>query len=312
MSLKISVIIPVYNDPGGLGDTLQSLVAQDFPRSRFEVIVVDNGSTDFTHQVARDFAAGHPEIIRVVIEDSIQSSYAARNKGIDLSSGEIICFIDADMTVDRDWLRNVEYLFAAESVYYVGFRVEVTINKKTVVALYNQMRTFLIEHHVKNTDFVPTCCLAVRRDLFRKVGLFNPRLVSGGDLECGNRVKESGVSLRYEPTIVMYHPARATIWSLIKRDLRRGRGISQLSTLYPDRYSGMQSKLRNPLHLLPRRPRFERAPTNMEAFKQNKLTIRMAFYFLELVSKIALGLGYIAEQCRVRRTSNNKKHPTTA
>jgi cellulose synthase/poly-beta-1,6-N-acetylglucosamine synthase-like glycosyltransferase len=303
MSLKISVIIPVYNDPGGLRDTLESLVAQDFPRSRFEIIVVDNGSTDLTHQVASDFATNYPEIMRVVVEDSIQSSYAARNKGIDLSFGEIMCFIDADMTVDKDWLRNVERLLAEKRINYVGFRVEITVNKKTVVALYNQMNGFPVEYYVKDTGFAPTCCLAVRRDLFRKVGLFNPRLVSSGDLEFGNRVKQAGFSLWYEPNIIMYHPARTTIRSFIKKSLRIGRGIYQLSTLYPDRYSGIQSRL------VSRRPRSARTPTNTAAYKQTGLTMKMAFYFLTLVNIIALGLGYLLEQWRMRRTSNNKEHP---
>lgn len=77
-NLSISVIIPVYNDPAGLQDTLQSLVIQESP-GKFEIIVADNGLTDGTVQVAEKYCSRHEGLIKIVVEDNIQSSYAARN-----------------------------------------------------------------------------------------------------------------------------------------------------------------------------------------------------------------------------------------
>ena len=109
--IKVSVVIPVYNDPSGLQDTLESLVAQNFPKDQYEIIVVDNGSTDKTLDVAKMHADKYPQLVKYVIEDNIQSSYAARNKGIIVAKGELISFIDADMTVREEWLIKIQSIF---------------------------------------------------------------------------------------------------------------------------------------------------------------------------------------------------------
>ncbi|NLE46605.1 MAG: glycosyltransferase family 2 protein, partial [Chloroflexi bacterium] len=100
----VSVIVPVYNDMQGVRILTQALLAQDYPDSAFEVILVDNNSTDGTLDVLRDIRQEHPERIRVAIEDSVRSSYAARNKGIEVARGEILAFTDADCIPKQDWL----------------------------------------------------------------------------------------------------------------------------------------------------------------------------------------------------------------
>ena len=88
----VSVIVPVYNDPEGIRDCLTALSEQSYPDDRYEVIVVDNGSTDSTRSVISEF----PVTFR--IEDEIQGSYAARNTGIANAHGDVFGFVDADCT----------------------------------------------------------------------------------------------------------------------------------------------------------------------------------------------------------------------
>ncbi|MFW6116618.1 MAG: glycosyltransferase [bacterium] len=233
MNPWVSVIVPVYNDPAGLRDTLVWLVAQDFPETQFEVIVADNGSTDATRELAAYFATEHPGTVRVVVEDRIRSSYAARNAGIRASSGEVLCFRDADMTVDTDWVSSVARLFVADGPDYVGFRVDIVADRNTLAALYNRMTGFPVERYIREDAFAPTCCLAVRREVIDRVGCFDHRLVSSGDKEFGNRVKGAGFHLDYEPGIVMRHPARATMSLLLRKSYRIGKGQRRLSVLHP-------------------------------------------------------------------------------
>jgi glycosyltransferase involved in cell wall biosynthesis len=84
----VSVIIPVYNDPGRIRVALEALLHQTYPADAYEVIVADNGSTDETPGVVDEFDKKRPGLVRMVVEDKIQSSYAARNKALAAARGE--------------------------------------------------------------------------------------------------------------------------------------------------------------------------------------------------------------------------------
>lgn len=104
MGTPVSVIIPVYN-PGdvSLRKCLESLTAQSYPD--IEIVVVNDGSTDGSDGVCREFAASDRRIKYICQENAGVS--AARNKGIDISAGEYICFVDSDDYVDPDYVRSM-------------------------------------------------------------------------------------------------------------------------------------------------------------------------------------------------------------
>ena len=97
-SYKVSVIIPVYNDKRGIKKCLKSLLEQNYNKELYEIIIVDNGSTDGT----KEFLKKSP--VKFLEENDIQSSYASRNKGIKHSKNEILCFTDSDVIVDKNWI----------------------------------------------------------------------------------------------------------------------------------------------------------------------------------------------------------------
>lgn len=231
----ISVIIPAYNDSEGLQTTVNSLVAQDTATS-YEVIVADNGSTDSTQQVAIDFQQRYPDIVKLVVEDEKQGSYAARNKAIEIARGDILCFIDADMTAPPHYLEEICRVFKESQADYVGCRVEVYSEKKTLAAKYNQISGFKVDVDLKKNHFVPTCCLSVKADIFQKVGNFDARLESGGDYEFGNRVYRAGLKQVYTDSVTLKHPARWKFRSLMNKSKRVARGICQLAYYYPEQY----------------------------------------------------------------------------
>ncbi len=280
-----SVIVPVYEDPAGVAQTLRSLVEQTYSRERHEIVVVDNDSTDDTRSVVRSYAREHDHVT-MAVEDDVQSSYAARNTGVRESSGTVCAFVDADMTVEEDWLESVVERFRKDDVAYLGCDVEIRVppGEETVFARYNRASGFPVEYDIEVKRFAPTCCLSVRRSVFEEVGTFDQRLTSGGDYEFGNRVSASGVDLHYAPDIVQYHPARSSLRSLVKKSLRQGRGVGQLQRYYPDRYGRPG---------IPPRPDGSHVDsTDDESIPSHE---RVVFELLGLLLLAVRGVGYYGE-----------------
>ena len=102
--MRFSIVVPAYNEAAYLGRALDSLLHQDY-NGRYEVIVVDNNSTDGTAAIAAQY--GVP-----VVKEPQQGVCAARQRGVDCATGEIIISTDADTTQPRDWLRTIDARFA--------------------------------------------------------------------------------------------------------------------------------------------------------------------------------------------------------
>jgi len=182
---SISIIIPVYNDLEGIQTTIDSIFPQ-LVDSQANLVVVDNASTDQTPSVVRDY---DDDQITLYHETDIQSSYAARNTGIQNTDSDVLAFVDADMTVPEDWLEAALNEFQSSNADYMGCNVNLTLPENpTLAARYDNHTGFPIEQYLKHQQFAPTCCLFVRRAVFEDVGLFDHRLTSGGDKEFGNRV----------------------------------------------------------------------------------------------------------------------------
>lgn len=228
-SARISVIIPVYNDPEGVRATLESLLSQR-ETPPYEVAVVDNDSTDNTKEVISEFETQHPDIVRYLSETDVQSSYAARNTGIKHTSGDVVVFIDADMTVRETWITDIYEAFHDSDVDYLGYNVKMYVprGEDTLWAEYDVAMGLPVGHYLRNKNFAPTCALAVRREVFDIVGCFDENLVSGGDKEFGGRVHDAELSMEYESDIVVCHPARTTFRSHTKKAARIGKGQAQL------------------------------------------------------------------------------------
>jgi len=224
----ISVVVPVYNDPDGIQDTLESIQKTTYPPENYEVIVIDNQSTDHTKKVIEEFSNKY-ENIRLFSENTFQSSYAARNKGVSKSSGEIVAFIDSDMLVPDSWLSDIYNYFYENRADYVGCNVQIFLpdNYNSIVGRYNKSVRFPVALYIKNMNFAPTSCLVVRRSVIEEVGLFDQRLTSGGDIEFGHRVAESGYIQKFAKEISVYHPARVSLRENIKKSVRLGKGREQ-------------------------------------------------------------------------------------
>lgn len=287
----------MYNDPNGLNDTLKSLVVQDILPENFEIIVVDNVSKDNTLDVAESFARKYPGLVRVIVEKHVQSSYAARNKGIDASEGSIIAFIDADMSVEKDWLSKIIHSLEKNQVEYFACKVEIYLKEKNIFGLYNKMTGFPVKDYLINHHFAPTCCLITRKSVFDKVGLFDSELISGGDYEFGNRVFEAGYKFYYNDSIVMSHPARSSFKQLFNKFFRTGRGIRQIISYHPKYYKEIGRSILHLQYYLPDKPLgFSKNMKRYKIWNQSSLLIKIGFYLISWEVKLATQLGYAYEK----------------
>jgi glycosyltransferase involved in cell wall biosynthesis len=254
MAPFLSVVIPVYNDPGGLETTLSSLVRQTFSRERFEIVVVDNASADRTRSVATAFAGRNPDLVRVADETEVQSSYAARNRGVETADGEVLFFLDADMTAPPGLLEVARGAMRNNGASYVAGRMEVQTRARTPAALYDLLYSFPVERFLNRSQFAPTGCLLVHRRVFEKVGLFDERLESGGDFEFGRRVYDAGIRQDFASDLRMIHPARTSFASLAAKYARMGRGLAQLRHYHGQRFQGVLPSPASLRSLAPRGP----------------------------------------------------------
>jgi glycosyltransferase involved in cell wall biosynthesis len=221
---RVSVIVPVYNDSEHIELLLDSLSDQDYPKDLLEIIIVDNNSTDNSRQITRQFAS---RAVTLLEENKVQSSYAARNRGIREAKGQILVFIDSDCVADRQWLTRGVKKLLEEHADLVGGQVKFTFSKKqTAAEYYDSLCNFQFEEKIKRG----TCGggnLFVRKEVFDTLGLFDGTVKSGGDVQWTRKATESGCSLIYAPEAVVYHPARM-IGELLKKLYRVSIGMGQI------------------------------------------------------------------------------------
>lgn len=213
----ISVIIPVYNDAKNLDICLKALETQTLDKSKFEIIVVDNGSTDNIQEIKIKY----PEA-RYLYEDE-PGSYRARNKGIINANGDILAFTDADCIPSGDWLERGFLTIsqkAKDNIGIVAGEVRFFVDDKenmTAVEVWEVIHKYHQEYFVKDFNFGLTANLFVMKSVVDEVGLFNAELKSAGDFEWGNRAHKKGFTFHFDKELVVKHPAKGTIGQFINK-----------------------------------------------------------------------------------------------
>ncbi len=220
----VSVIVPVFNDAKRLRLCLEALESQTYPKTLFEVIVVDNASdeaVDIKGVVAQFGQA-------IAAYESTPGSYAARNQGISLAKGEVIAFTDADCIPAADWLeKGVQHLLNTPNCGLVAGNIEVfpkDIHRPTAVELFEMATAFPQEQHLRNLKYGATANLLTSRSTIEAVGMFNQNLKSGGDLDWGRRVYDRGYQQVYAEDVRIAHPARCSLHQMHQKVVRLAGG----------------------------------------------------------------------------------------
>ena len=213
---RLSVIVPVYNSPDDLAECLSALAQSDY--GNFDVLVVDDGSTDPVEPIVADRG------FRCVRIDGPGGPARARNRGALAAAGEYLVFVDADVCVHTDTLTRI-----AEA-----FRSDPTID--AVVGTYDDRpgdRGFISQYknlfhhyvHQRCDGAISTFwagCGAIRRDLYLTVGGFDEqryRRPSIEDIELGTWLSAAGYRIVLDGGILCKHLKRWTLYSLLKTDV---------------------------------------------------------------------------------------------
>ncbi len=230
---KISVIVPIYNGEADLPGLLDCLRTQTYPSHLVSYCLVDNGSHDRTSEIlnANQFA----QDCVILSEAQIQSSYAARNLGIRLATGEILVFTDADCRPEPNWLENLIQPFEDLAVGLVAGEIKALLGN-TILEQHADRQETLSQKHTLAHSFCAygqTANLAVRDQVFEQVGLFRPYLTTGGDADfCWRVLRQTPWQIRFAETAIVRHRHRSTLAALRSQWRRYGRSNRYLHELH--------------------------------------------------------------------------------
>lgn len=229
----LTVTIQTYNNAETLGMTLKSLrTLQCPPVNDYEILIIDNNSSDNTPEIVRKHAASHLPQVRYFFEPQQGLSHA-RNRALKEARGQVVCFLDDDVIVDSQWLIAVSAAFANYSADVVGGRSYLIYPGKRPAWLSRRTEVLLSRLDHGDRTLVNTerdlfgLNFSIRRNLAIKLGGFKTDLGRcGKSLNCGeeiellDRVRNMGGTIVYEPKAVVGHiikPQRLSKSWLLRR-----------------------------------------------------------------------------------------------
>jgi O-antigen biosynthesis protein len=228
---RISVVVCSYNGETTIGRCLEALERLDYPD--YEVIVVDDGSTDRTSEIASRFD------FRLIRTDNRGLS-CARNTGIEAATGEIVAFTDDDAWPDPDWLRHLAHAFASGDHAGIGgpnlAPDDAGLVENAVAHAPGGPVHVLVTDEI--AEHIPGCNMAFRRDALEAVGGFDPQFkVAGDDVDVCWRLQEEGRTIGFAPGAVVLHRRRRTIRAYLGQQAAYGKAEALLERKWPHRYN---------------------------------------------------------------------------
>lgn len=223
--MRISVVVPFRNADRHIGRCLDALADQEPFGGDAEVLVVDDGSTDHSAQIAATSAA------RLVRSDG-RGPYAARNTGIRASEGDVVAFTDADCEPAPDWFRVIaEELEDERTDVLVGPRLPADQPRLALVAAYERTKdAYVFDGGRTHLYYASAQNLAVRRSAFERLGFFRERR-RGSDTLFVRRAVAAGPpgAVRYSPRLVVRHLEIDRLRDYYAKCLVYGRSIGSLN-----------------------------------------------------------------------------------
>ena len=227
----ISVILCTYNGSRTLRGCLEALQRLRYPA--YEVIVVDDGSTDGSDLIAKDFP------VRLLRTANHGLSHA-RNLGWQAAQGQIVAFVDDDAAPDQDWLTYLASAFATGD--YAGiagpnlaFPNDGLIAQCVDQAPGNPTHVLVTD---QEAEHLPGCNMAFRKECLAAVGGFDPQFrVAGDDVDLCWRLQQHGWKLGFHPAAMVWHHRRGSIRAYWRQQVNYGRAEAMLERKWPEKYN---------------------------------------------------------------------------
>ena len=226
----VSIIIGVYNGADKIAACLESLLSQNYPADAYDIIVVENGSTDNTTEVVERYPVR-------LFHNSVRGLAAARNFGLARSEANIVATTDDDCIAHPDWLSELVKPYTDPEIGGVGGAIlAYDSGDRSIVEMFSDENPPLINFVSGENEFLPHLCGAhasYRRSLLNQIGGFNTHMLTGEDIDVSWRIQlETGTKLAYAPKAVIYHHHRTTRAGLARLYRHYGFGEILLDTMY--------------------------------------------------------------------------------
>jgi glycosyltransferase involved in cell wall biosynthesis len=212
----VSVVIPAFNAGERITRLLDSLESQQYPRERYEIIVVDNGSQDDT----RERVAKYPVLL--LSETRRQNPGSARNTGVRQAKGEVIAFIDADCIATPGWIAEAVKVIQTQKADLVAGNIHWLYSAHRGAAeIFDSLVHLRNDIHARENNTAVTANLVVWSTVFKKTGLFS-EWKAGEDYSFCVRAAAAGFRMVFGPAVLVLHETRS-LGPLLRKAWRVGR-----------------------------------------------------------------------------------------
>lgn len=287
----VTVIVPILNAQKYLDEFLQALLVQTYPKGLIQMIIIDNGSTDQSVEIAKNYP------VNIIFENDIKSPYAARNRGLEIATGEYIALIDANKIPHKDWLKEGITEIKEHKADLLGGEIRFSLpDPPTASNLYDSI-AFNNNYRLVTTENGSAAGnLFFRRSLMDEIGMFPENFRSGMDIWWTQKAVRSGFKLRYSEKAVVYCKPR-NFKEIISKSYRVGK-------IHPfnQRQNGVSlpSVVSNTIKTFAP-PKISRYKEYRALTKSHLLSIKM--WFVAWLSKIYMGMGRINGLFKLRNHS---------
>jgi GT2 family glycosyltransferase len=221
-----SIVIPSYNRPERLANCLESFIRLDYPRDRFEVIVVDDGSEPSLEPVVVSFSS---QLHLTFIRQANAGPAKARNAGAAKAKGEFLAFTDDDCTPTPDWLKTLSARFTTAPDCLVGGKTLNALPDKLYSTASQTLTDFLYQYYLRDfnqPNFFASNNFATPREQFQALGGFDTSfpLAAGEDREFCDRWLEQGYKMIYANEVQVYHAHQLSLPTFWRQHFNYGRG----------------------------------------------------------------------------------------
>ncbi|MFI5362177.1 MAG: glycosyltransferase [Elusimicrobiota bacterium] len=196
---RVSIVIPALNEERVIGRCLEALTRLDFPKDAFDVVLVDNGSTDRTVEIARSFS---PALNLTVLSRPGARISAMRNYGVARTRGEILAFLDADCLAPASWLKTATALLSAEGVGILGAHYRVPEDSSWVGRAWFGGEELARQGSIA---WVPAGDMFVARSTFARIGGFDESIATNEDCELCERARAAGLRVVGDAAVAVVH-----------------------------------------------------------------------------------------------------------